>query len=246
MKYSLATITALGLLGSMTVPANANNTAVESALAGQGDVSMFYRALLNTGVARELNEHTEYTVFAPTNAAFAAIQPREYPCFYAPSCRQQVAAILRNHIVPRNESVERFSKWGGDIPTIGKSTLYVEEPYQGQYTVEGHGVLYQTKSSEDLRKQGEDASLYQIDGVIASDQDLAAFRMQPVASIPGTVTRKTVTTYRTSAGAPVVSRGYEVPGWYAAAPVVYVTPDEISDDGTEMTTVTHTTTTESQ
>jgi len=240
MKYALATITVLGLLGSMMTPAAANNSAVENALAGQGDVSMFYQALLNTGVARELNEHTEYTVFAPTNAAFAQIQPREYPCFYAPSCRQQVAAILRNHIVPRNESVERFSKWGGNIPTIGTRTLYVEEPYQGQYTVEGHGVLYQTKSSEDLRKQGEDASLYQIDGVIASDQDLAVFRMQPVASIPGTVTQKTVTTYRTSAGAPVVSSGYTVPGGYATAPVVYMVPDETSDDATETTTVTHT------
>ena len=58
--------------------------------------------------------------------------------------------------------------------------------------------------------------------MIANDQELAQFRTQPVASIPGTVTEKTVTTYRTHGDLLAVSGGYLVPGGYPAAPAVYV------------------------
>jgi hypothetical protein len=205
---------------------------------------MFYQALLSTGVANELNENTEYTIFAPTNAAFTEIQPNVYPCFYAAQCRVEVAAVLRNHIVPRNESIHRFSKWGGGIPTIGSRRLDVEEPYRTEYTVESRHVLDQTESSESSRIQGDKASLYRIDGVIASNQELAYFRTQPIADIAGTVTEKTVTTYHTPGTFPVFSERYTVPGGSPAARVVYMGPDELPDNTTQTTTVTRTTTTE--
>ena len=66
------------------------------------------------------------------------------------------------------------------------------------------------EGSETRRSQGEKVSLYQIDGVIANEQELAQFRMQPIAEVPGAVTEKTVTTYRTAP--PAVSGGYPVPG----------------------------------
>jgi len=244
MKYIFTALTVFNLLLSFATPAFASNSNVESLLAGQSDLSTFYQALLNTGVARELSENTEYTVFAPTNAAFTELQPSIYPCFYAAQCRVQVAAVVRNHIVPKNESVYRFSRWGGGIPTIGARRLNVEEPFKGQFLVEGHGVLDQNASSESIRTEGDEVSLYRIDGVIASDQELAAFRMQPLADAAGTVTEKTVTTYRTPVAYPIVSSGNVVPGGYPAAPVVYMAPDESSDNITQTTTVTHTTITQ--
>ena len=237
MKYSVSTMVVLAsLLG--TTASHANNTAVENALANHSDLSMFYQAFMSTGVASELNENTEYTIFAPTNAAFTSISPRTYPCFYSEQCHAAVAAILRNHIVLQNKSVNLWSKWGGDIPTIGKRTLDVEEPYKGQYTVENYTVLYQMVSSESVRTQGEDVSLYQIDGVIASDQELSQFR-SPVADIPGTVTEKTITTYHTRGIAPPVYSGYLVPGGHSASSPTYMGSE---DDPIETTTVTHTST----
>lgn len=231
---------AIILIGVATLgtSAHATNRSVDSLLASQEDLSMFYQALLNTGVANELNENTEYTIFAPTNAAFTAIQPRAYPCFYSAQCRVEVAAILRNHIVPRNESINAFSKWGGNhIPTIGSRELYVEETYKDQYTVEGHSVLHQS--------EGDRVSLYPIDGVIANKDELAQFRTQPVADNADTVTEKTVTTYRTPVTYPVTSGGYAIPGGGpSAAPVVYRSQDELPDSASQTTTVTRTTTTE--
>ena len=65
---------------------------------------MFYQALLNTGVASELNENTEYTVFAPTNAAFTEIQPRAYPCFYSAQCRDGTGGCLaQSHRSPQRK-----------------------------------------------------------------------------------------------------------------------------------------------
>jgi len=225
------------------------NSYVESALVDQGDLSTFYQALLTTGVMRELNGNTDYSIFAPTNAAFAEIRPRIYPCFYAVQCRPQVAALMRNHIVARNESINRFSKWGGDIPTLGNSRIDVEEPYQGHYTVEGYRVLYQNQNVETSHAKGHRVSLYRIDHVIADDQDMAPFRTVPyVAAVPAGVMEKTVTTYRapvtTLYPQTIMPTTYLVPGGYTASPVVY--PEayvEVPDETTETTTVTRTTTT---
>jgi len=220
---------------------------VEAALADQGDLTMFYQALHSTGVLNELNDNNEYTIFAPTNAAFAQIKPGAYPCFYAVQCRPQVAAILRNHIVPRNESIDRFSKWGGDIATIGNHRLDVEEPYKGHYTVEGYRVLYQNEVSGASHPQGDKISLYRIDGIIANDQDMAPFRTVPLVVVPASVIEKTVTTYRTplaSSYAPqtIMPNAYLVPGGYTSDPAT--TTDEYYDESgitRETTTATHTT-----
>jgi uncharacterized surface protein with fasciclin (FAS1) repeats len=176
MKYLFATMTLLGLLAVSFASANAANSHVESALAKRDDLSTFHRALINTGVANELKENTEYTLFAPTNEAFAQIQPRAYPCFfsYSAQCRHEESAILRNHIVTRNENIRDLSKWGKGVATLGDRRLYVAEPYKGEYTVEGHHVLSQSK--------GDKVSLYVIDAVMASDQEIALFPEPPVAN----------------------------------------------------------------
>lgn len=222
---------------------------VEDALSGQGDLTTFYQALLTTGVVNELDGNAEYTIFAPTNAAFARIRPRAYPCFYAAQCRPQVAAVLRNHIVPRNETVDRFSRWGGGIATLGGRRIGVEESYKGHYTVAGHRVLYHNGNIKRNHVKGNKISLYRIDGVIANDQEMMPFRTVPFVSMPAGVVEKTVTTYRTpmtSSHAPraIIPNAYLVPGGYAPNSNVYMDEyDDLPDSTTETTTTTHTTTT---
>jgi uncharacterized surface protein with fasciclin (FAS1) repeats len=224
------------------------NSYVDGALADQGDLTMFYQALLTTGVANELNNNTEYTIFAPTNAAFAQVNPHAFPCFYAAQCRPQVAAVLRNHIVPRNENVDRFSKWGGEIATLGNRRIDVEEPYKGSYTVEGYRVLYQNEMSGSNPTRGNKVTLYHIDGVIANDREMAVFRTVPFANAPAAVMKKTVTTYHRPMGVAyprqsLIPNPYLVPGGYVTAPAFYADQrDESSDDITETTTVTRRTT----
>lgn len=161
-----------------------SNSHVEAALVDQGDLTKFYQALHTTGVANELSNNEEYTIFAPTNAAFNQVRPNVFPCFYAVQCRPQLAAVLRNHIVPRNESVKRLSRWG-EIQTLGGRPIEVVEPFLGHYTVDGQRVLYQNESSESSVFKGQRVSLYRVDGLIASDQEMAPFRTQPYAEAQG-------------------------------------------------------------
>lgn len=231
MKHLLATTALLSCLAPNNAPAIAANTSVENALAGQSDLSMFYQALENTGVANELNENKEYSIFAPTNAAFAEIQPHLYPCFYAAQCQAKVAAILRNHIVPRNESVKRLALWGNGIQTVGDRRINVEEPYKDQFSADGHRVIYQNR--------GSNISVYQIDGVITDDQELAQFRQMPVAyNAADTLTERTIITYRKPAAYSVISASRLVPGGHA----IEAGPHSETVTGTTetTTTVTHT------
>ena len=226
------------------------NVYVENTLVDQGDLTTFYHALHTTGVANELSSNVEYTIFAPTNAAFHQVLPRDFPCFYAAQCRPQLAAVLRNHIIPRNESVGRLSKWGG-IQTMGGRVIEIEEPYKGHFTAEGNRVLYQNEASENTLVRGHRVSLYRIDGLIANDREMAPFRAQPVAAMPEQVIERTTTTYRTPAAPPYyqqrsVPGTYLVPGGYyvVPGPTGYMgDPADLDASTTETTTTTTRTTT---
>lgn len=241
MTNSLAILLLLSFLGGMTAPANANNSNVEFALRnyGGGNLSVFHQALISTGVASELNENTEYTVFAPTNAAFSEIHPRVYPCFYSSQCRGEVAAVLRSHIIPYRENIVSLSQRGRSVPTIGNARgIYVEEAYKNEFTADGHKVLY--------RSEGDRVNLYTINGVIMDGRERAAFQAQPVANAPDSVTQRTVTVRRTSVTSPVNSPYYLVPGGYPAPDIVYYTDfdetmtraDELPQNITTQTTTT--------
>lgn len=215
------------------------NDSVRYVLADEADISTFYQALVTTGVADELNNDTVYTIFAPTNAAFAEIRQRDYPCFYATQCREQVAAILRNHIVPRNDNITRLSKWGGDIKSIGTRNLDIIEDFKGKYKVDNHRVLYQNNSNGTNYYRGSVISLYRIDGVIVSDQELEQFKTMPLASAPNVVTEKTVTTYNEPSPHYVFPQNYLIPGGYSIG-YTNVMPENTRNT----TTITRTTTTQ--
>lgn len=187
-KKLLCTLSlALGLAGA-SATASANNTTVENALSSRDDLSMFYQALVNTGVIDELRSGASYTVFAPTNDAFAQFSNAQYPCFYSALCKTQVADILRNHIAegevsfsgPRTRAT--FS--------IDRTAINLSEPRKGSYTAAGHDII--------SKNQLAGAVLYKIDGIIASPQELA--NIAPVRYVPvsqlipeGQVVTRTVT-----------------------------------------------------
>ncbi|MDX2027212.1 MAG: fasciclin domain-containing protein [Alphaproteobacteria bacterium] len=190
MKKSLITLSLTLLFGSAALlhapNAAAGNRDVEVTLQSYGDLSMFYQALINTGVINELNENTRYTIFAPTNAAFASVQPRAYPCFYAEQCRPQIAGLLRNHILTDRYDLRELVTYGQGIQTGGIHRVHVVEPYVDDYTVDGLRILSASEVGGNI--------IYRIDGVIASPQELAQFQTVSLHPVPSTVTtEKTVT-----------------------------------------------------
>lgn len=194
MKHPLITMGLLGLLGSTSVlgwvgPVQAANSNIEVALQNYGDLSMFYQALLNTGVINELNENEHYTIFAPTNAAFAEIRQQNYPCFYTVECRPQIAAMLRNHIIAGRHDLADLDSYGYGIRTIADKRIHVEESYVNDFSVNGRKIISRSDVNGNI--------IYRINGVITTPQELAQF--QSVTYVPSayapddTITEKTVT-----------------------------------------------------
>ena len=176
------------LLGQ-TMTAHAENTAVETSLESYGDLSMFYQGLINTGVINELREDQHYTIFAPTNAAVRDIRPNEYPCFYSLECRPQAAAILRNHIIVGQYGLKDLTSYGHGVQTVGVKVAKVEEPFVGDYTVDGRKILSESDIDGNV--------IYRIDGVLAGPKTMAQFQKvsySPSEFSPDTETVTTIST----------------------------------------------------
>lgn len=156
-------------------PALADNPEIEEAIRSRPELSSFYQALINTGVNHELEPGRTYTVFAPTNEAFAKISPQEYPCFYSATCRSEVAQVVRNHIVPGEVHLSDASRNKGGLysvdnrfVTIGKDHRNDFQLADNSYTVDGSNVISANSLGTSM--------LYKIDGVIASDRELSSFQ----------------------------------------------------------------------
>jgi len=231
MKHPLITMSLLALFGTITVaplPAQAENSSVEAAIRSYGDLGVFYQALLNTGVINEMNENERYTIFAPTDAAFTQIERQNYPCFYSVQCRPQIAVLLRNHIIVGRYDLKELVTYGGGIRAGGAARLYVEEPFVGDYTVDGRKILSKGEVAGNI--------IYRIDGVITNPQELTQF--QTVSYVPSgdtVTTEKTVTrkTYRSG-----------LPETYPAGTMGTITTP--ADNSSQTTTVIRSYTTQSQ
>ena len=179
MRHLLATATliATSILLPMDV-AFAVNTNLQEALEKHPDLSNFFQAMVTSGVMDELETSKSYTVFAPNNAAFASIQSSKYPCFYSDMCKGQLAAVIRSHILPGEQYVDVLAAPPGIAESISGRQVTLAKPADF-YTVEGKRVLGEDKLGGDV--------LYTIDGLIASDFEMAIF--QKKQSVTQTVTQ---------------------------------------------------------
>jgi uncharacterized surface protein with fasciclin (FAS1) repeats len=80
------------------VPSYASNKTVADILAGSGLFGSFEQALQVAGIDRELAEAGEFTVFAPTNEAFAKMDAAEREALLAD--KDALKSLLKKHIVP--------------------------------------------------------------------------------------------------------------------------------------------------
>jgi len=141
----------------------AGNAAIEKALKARSDISSFYEASKKMGVLDELKEGTTYTVFAPTNTAFARMTQDKYPCLYSNQCREEIADILRNHFVA--EPVTFSGPVKGTVFSIDGMNINLTSDNMGVNGVAGYRIVN--------RGQVIGGTICQIDGVIAGPQELA-------------------------------------------------------------------------
>ncbi len=109
------------------MPAQANNIQVEETIRSFGDLSMFYQAMINTGVISELQRRSSITRYLHRSMRrLSAIHPQAYPCFYAvrSSAVRKSHHFCVIHIVAGRHDLKDLKTYGQGIQTAGIGTSH--------------------------------------------------------------------------------------------------------------------------
>ncbi|PAW66981.1 MAG: hypothetical protein B9S34_06565 [Opitutia bacterium Tous-C1TDCM] len=127
---------ACGLLGCALVSAGAK-TVVEIA-AGSPDHTTLVAAVKAAGLAETLSGKGPFTVFAPTNAAFAKLPAGTVDSLLKPENKAKLVAILTYHVVPAKVMAADVKT--GEAPTVNGKKLALKADAMG-VTVNGAKVV---------------------------------------------------------------------------------------------------------
>ena len=97
--------------------------------AADGNFSTLIAAVEAAGLEDVLSGHGPFTIFAPTNAAFAALPEGTVESLLMPENIDQLKAILTYHVVPKNVMSSQIRNGDNFVKTVGGSTLNVEKEY---------------------------------------------------------------------------------------------------------------------
>lgn len=103
-------VSTLALLGMMTLAGAGTATAqtiVETA-ASSGQFNTLINAVRAAGLTDALNSPGPFTLFAPTDAAFAQLPPGTVEGLMQPENRQRLVALLSYHVVPGRVTSQDF------------------------------------------------------------------------------------------------------------------------------------------
>ncbi len=78
---------------------NKNYDIIETATEA-GNFQVFTKALSAAGLKQALKDDGQFTIFAPTDGAFAKVTAEKMENLLKPENRDQLQLVLRNHIVP--------------------------------------------------------------------------------------------------------------------------------------------------
>lgn len=95
-------------------------------MAGDPDLSTFTAALNAAGLADKLHGSGPYTVFAPTNAAFARLGKTRLADLMKPQNKARLAALLSQHIASGGFTAAMLKGQKLEMATLGPKTLLVD------------------------------------------------------------------------------------------------------------------------
>ena len=97
--------------------------------AADGNFSTLIAAVEAAGLQEVLTGHGPLTIFAPTNAAFAALPEGTVESLLMPENIDQLKAILTYHVLPKSVMSSHIRNGDNYVRTVGGSTLNVEKEY---------------------------------------------------------------------------------------------------------------------
>jgi uncharacterized surface protein with fasciclin (FAS1) repeats len=114
-------------------------TTIVDVAAGNPDFSTLVAAVQAAGLAETLSGEGPFTVFAPTDAAFAALPAGTLDSLLLPENKDQLTAILTYHVVPGKTMSTDLPATAADVATVNGKTVSVVAGAEGA-TVNGANI----------------------------------------------------------------------------------------------------------
>ncbi len=116
-------------------PASAET--ITEIVAGNPEFSTLLAAVEAAGLAETLSGDGPFTVFAPTDAAFAELPEGTLDTLLQPANKDQLAAILTYHVVPAE--VMAADVEAGEVPTVNSAPFTVALDGEAVAITDGQG-----------------------------------------------------------------------------------------------------------
>lgn len=110
---------------SLPIAATAQASDIVDIAAGNPNFSTLVAAVQAAGLVDTLKGDGPYTVFAPTDAAFAKLPAGTVESLLKPENRDQLVAVLTYHVVPGKLDSATLASRAGDLPTAQGDTVAV-------------------------------------------------------------------------------------------------------------------------
>ncbi|CTQ49262.1 fasciclin domain-containing protein [Jannaschia donghaensis] len=135
LQLSGATFGTAALSGCVGATTTSSPDIVDVAVAN-GSFTTLAAALTAADLVDTLKGPGPFTVFAPTDAAFAALPAGTVENLLLPENKDQLVSILTYHVAPNNYPASSLIGTNGRIPTVNGTPLHINGQ-GGGVTVEG-------------------------------------------------------------------------------------------------------------
>lgn len=128
MKTILSSLSALAIAASLSftaAPASANSSDIVDTAVAAGNFNTLAAALTAAGLVETLKGDGPFTVFAPTDEAFAALPGGTVEMLLKPENRDQLVAILTYHVVPGKVMAGDIAGSKTEVTTVQGDTIDV-------------------------------------------------------------------------------------------------------------------------
>lgn len=107
-------------------PMTASEPDIVDVASGNPEFSTLVAAVQAAGLVETLKGTGPYTVFAPTNAAFAALPSGTVESLLKSENKDKLAAILTYHVIPGEVSSDQLAGKRLDVATVNGKTVHVD------------------------------------------------------------------------------------------------------------------------
>lgn len=126
-RFALKTFAALGIATAVAAcqPTTSEPNIVEIA-ASNDQFSTLVAAVTAAGLVDTLSGPGPFTVFAPTNAAFAALPAGTVESLLLPENQDQLIAVLTYHVVPGAVTSDQLAGQRLNVATVQGGTVHID------------------------------------------------------------------------------------------------------------------------